>query len=78
MAFIKHKPIDDMVGCWYILKEPVSTMIGTFEAGTRVKVTDTYPRGHYICFSFEDIDGNTAHDVPGRAFVIEDEDGRVI
>ena len=71
MAFVKNRTIGDMVGCWVILTKPVSTLAGTFEIGSRVRITDTDLRGTTICFSIEDGEGNSAHDIPGWAFEFE-------
>lgn len=68
MAFVKSLTIGDLVGKWVVLTEAVSTMSGTFEAGTRVKITGTDLVGAWICFSFEDEEGNRAVDVPGSHF----------
>lgn len=72
MAFIKAQTIGDMVGKWATLTRDVSVLAGTFEKGTRVKITGVDWMGTSLVFSFEDEEGNKAHDIIGNSFKMEE------
>jgi len=56
MAFIRSKELGPKIGDYVILNREFSSMIGTFEKGTRVKITNCVPMRGY---SVIDDEGNS-------------------